>query len=301
MKPEKNQPLTGFLLAAGAFLTWGALPIYWSLLFHLPALTILGYRIIWSWAFVSLIILLSGRRDIFRSLLSDRRALLLTVLSGIIINTNWGIYIYTINSGRVMEASMGYYINPLVNALFGALFFGERLRRLQKAAILLVCAGVLYMVLGYGEVPVFALSLAVTFAVYGALHKFVRLGVLDGMFCEMSIAVLPACVYLLFCADSPPFFGQAPLMMLTVALSGPLTALPLMGFAAGVKRLSLTTVGVVQYLSPTITFLCGVFYFREPVSAELLLVFGCIWAGVLLYLFDGIAVQRLHRKRVARA
>lgn len=281
-------------------MTWGALPLYWSMLLHLPALTVLSYRICWSWLLVAVLLALSGRRGVIRQLVSDRRAFLFTVLSGIIVNVNWGLYIYAISLGKVMETSMGYYISPLMSALFGALCFGERLRRLQTAALLLVFAGVGYMVFGYGRTPFFALSLAVTFAIYGALHKFVKMGVLDGLFCEMSVAVLPACAYLLFFSAGVPFFSETPLMMLGIAASGPLTALPLMGFAAGVKRLNLTTVGVIQYISPTINFLCGVFYFKEPVNRDLMLVFFCIWAGILIYLADGLLWRRLYRKRIAR-
>ena len=297
MNLEKKEPVIGFLCAFGAFVTWGVLAIYWSFLFHLPALTILSYRILWSWVFVALIIALGQRWGAMRGVFGNRRALLLTVLSGVIINLNWGIYIYAITIGKVMEASMGYYMNPLVNAFFGALFFGERMRRLQKAAIFLAFVGVSYMVLGYGAFPVFAVSMALTFAAYGALHKFVKMGVFESMFCEMSVTVLPACAYLLLFSAGPSFLSEAPSMMLLIAVSGPITVLPLMGFAAAVKRLSLTTVGVIQYVSPTITFFCAVFYFKEPVNRELLTVFCFIWAGVALYLFDGLAYRRFIQKQ----
>lgn len=292
MNIDKKEPLTGFLLAFGAFATWGALAIYWSFLFHLPAITILAYRICWSWLLVLLFMLLGHRWGALSGIFANRRILLLTVLSGVIINTNWGIYIYSISIGKVMEASMGYYMNPLVNALFGALLFGERMRRLQKAAIVLALIGVSYMVIGYGRFPLFAVSMALTFAAYGALHKFVKMGVVESMFCEMSIAVLPAFFYLLYFSGGPAFFDEAPLMMALIAISGPITILPLMGFAAAVKRLNLTTVGIIQYVSPTITFFCAVFYFKEPVNKELITVFCFIWAGVLVYLFDGIVTHR---------
>lgn len=261
----------------------------------------LCHRIVWSWVFVALLLTLGRKWHLAARLFADKRALLFSAAAGLIVNLNWGMYIYAIGSGRVLEASMGYYINPLVSALLGALFFGERMRRWQKAAILLVLCGVGYMVFGYGEIPFFALGLAASFAVYGAIRKHVRAGVLDGMFCEMSVTLVPALIYL-WQMDSGPgfpgFFGESPDMMLIIAASGPLTALPLMGYAAGVKRLSLTTTGVVQYLSPTITFLIGVFYFREPVNRELLAVFGLVWAGVLLYLADGLYAQRQHFRRV---
>lgn len=298
MKQLKNQAASGFLFTAGAFVIWGFLPLYWSLLFHIPALGVLCHRIVWSWVFVAALLSLGRQWHLVGALFKDKRALLFTALSGLIVNTNWGLYIYAISSGRVLEASMGYYINPLVSALLGALIFGESMRRLQKAAILLVCIGVGYMVLGYGAVPVFALSLAVTFAAYGAIHKYLRMGVLDGLFCEMSVTLLPALFYLGYFNSGPSFFAESIPMMLIIVASGPLTALPLMGYAVGVKRLRLTTTGIIQYLAPTITFLVGVFYFREPVNGELLFVFGLVWAGVLLYLLDGLAFHRLHLKRV---
>lgn len=298
MYTPKNQTTIGFLCTLGAFMAWGSLPLYWGLLFHMPAITILCHRVIWSWIFVFTLITITGQWHIIHKLLSDRRMLFYVFICGCLINLNWGLYIYAISTGHVVEASMGYYMNPLMSAFAGAVFFSERMRNFQKAALLLTLSGVAYMIIGYGEIPYFAVALAASFAIYGAIHKLIKIGVLDSMFYEMSVSLIPASAYLLLFNTAPAFFSQSPSMMALIALSGPLTALPLMGFAAGVKRLNLTTTGIIQYVSPTLTFIIGVLYFKEPVNKELLIVFAFVWAGVALYLIDGLAHQHMYRKNL---
>ena len=292
MTPERREPLIGFLLCTASFVLWGTLTLYWSLLLHLPPVIVLCYRIIWSWFFVFLLVAAGRDWSAIRALFSSPRVFWLTVLSSLLINFNWGIYIYAISIGKVIEASLGSYICPLVSTLAGVFLFGERLRPLQALGILLAFSGVGYMVFGYGEVPYIALGLAGSFVIYGVLHKYLKMRVLESMLCEMSVAVLPALAYLVFFSQGKPFFSEPLYMMLIIMGAGPLTALPLMGFAASVKRLSLTTIGVIQYVSPSMTFSIGILYFKEPVNRELLLVFCFIWSGIAVYIADSLLFHR---------
>ncbi|MDR2869357.1 MAG: EamA family transporter RarD, partial [Deferribacteraceae bacterium] len=228
MQFSEKQTTLGFLSALGCFILWGSLPIYWNLLFHLPVLTILCYRVIWSWLFVALVISVTRQWATILRLLADKRTILLMLICGGFINFNWGMYIYTISAGHVMETSMGYYMNPLISAFAGAMFFNEHMSRLQKLAILLTLAGVIYMIAGYGRIPYFAIALAASFAIYGAVHKLIKVSVLESMFYEMSLSLLPALAFLLFFSHETSFWEQTPSMMGIIAISGPLTALPLM-------------------------------------------------------------------------
>ena len=289
-----GQARLSFIIVSLAFLTWGLLPVYWKQFSHIHPLGITSYRIFWSWIFVAAALTVTKQWDKAARIIHDGRCTLLLFTCGILIAANWGLYIFAITTGYIMESSLGYYINPLVNALFGAIFFGERLRALQKAAILFAIAGVSYMIFEYGRIPFYAISLAVTFAVYGAVHKLVKVDVLEGMFYEISILVIPALAILIYLNHSHglSFFQESLSVKALLALAGPLTTIPLMGFAFGVQRLTLTTVGVIQYISPTATFLLGVFYFREPMTVKFFVVFCLIWTGILMYLADGLIRTR---------
>ncbi|MDR0455050.1 MAG: EamA family transporter RarD [Deferribacteraceae bacterium] len=289
-----GQARTGFIIVLLAFLIWGMLPLYWKLFFHIPPLGITSYRVFWSWIFVVIAITVTGQWGKTAKILSDKRSVFLLYICGILIGINWGVYIFSISSGHVIESSMGYYINPLVNTLFGALFFGERMRGLQKTAIFLALSGVGYMIFEYGRIPFFAILLAVTFAMYGAVHKLVKSGALEGMFYEMSVLIIPALLFLFNMGNinGLSFFQEPLSTKIIIMLAGPFTAIPLMGFAFGVQRLTLTTVGIIQYASPTATFLLGIFYFKEPMPKEFLLVFCLIWLGILMYLTDRLIKNR---------
>jgi chloramphenicol-sensitive protein RarD len=190
---------------------------------------------------------------------------------------------------------MGYYINPLMNAVFGLLFFREHLRTLQKAAIAIVVAGVAYMVAGYGEIPLYAITLSISFSVYGAVHKILKVDIYEGMFFEMLVLALPALICLYITGTS--FFVENWTVKTLILLTGPVTILPLVGFAYGVQRLNLTTVGIIQYINPTATFILGILYFKEPFNLRLLTVFVFIWIGVFIYLFDAIIRARMLKLR----
>ncbi|MDR2884411.1 MAG: EamA family transporter RarD [Deferribacteraceae bacterium] len=291
IETQSNSALLGFLATFFSFLLWGILPIYWEKMFYLPFFGVASYRVIWSFIFISVVITATRQWGTVATIFKDKRAVLLLFVCGMLIAVNWSTYLLAISSAHIIESSMGYYINPLANALIGMIFFRERLRFLQKAAILLALIGVLYMVIGYGKVPYIALILAFSFAFYAAVHKLVKVSVLDGMFFEMLIILIPALSYVVIMSQSgvmPTFMAEPISMKVIIAMGGALTAIPLLGFAFGVQKLPLTTVGVIQYVSPTVTFLLGVFHFKEPISTEVLIVFSMIWVGVALYALDGV-------------
>ena len=297
---DSKQSVSGLLAVIFTFCLWGNLPLYWSLLFHIPNVAIVAYRVVFSWLFIVLLVSIRRQWPLIVAILHDKKRLLRFVLTALLINANWTLYVVGIATGHVMEASMGYYMNPLMNALCGAVFFKEGMRPLQKIALISTVIGVGYMIVGYGSIPFFAISLSLTFVAYGALHKLTKSGTTETMFFEMSYFLLPALGYLIWgiYTGQHSFFDQSISMMAIIACAGPLTMLPLMGFSYGVKRLRLTTVGIVQYLSPTATFILGILYFKEPLNKDMLVVFAFIWAGVAVYLLDALMQQRLRHSKI---
>ncbi|WP_461208732.1 EamA family transporter RarD [Desulfocurvus sp. DL9XJH121] len=289
----------GAASATLAFLLWGLLPVYWKCLGQVPALEILCHRIVWSLAFVALALAATRRFGELRAALASRRTVGILCLTSALVSVNWFTYIWAVNAGHVVEASLGYYINPLVNVVLGFMFLGERPGRVQVLAILLAAAGVSVQVLAHGQVPWIALLLAVSFGLYGLARKVVRVESLPGLFFETAALGLPAAIWLLHLGLT----GQGALGSQgtgTDALlvgAGVVTALPLAAFAHAARRLSLVTVGVFQYMAPTCMFLLGVFVYREPFSQAHLMTFLLIWAGIAVYTADGYA--RLRRLRTA--
>ncbi len=295
-----NKTLSGFLVTFLSFLAWGVLPVYWGEFFYMPPLVITCYRVIFAFVFVSAVTLVGRERGLLLEIWHDSRTVLLLFVCGILVGINWSIYMYAITSGNIMQASMGYYMNPLVSALFGIIFYKEALRPLQKLAIVTMLAGVIYMLTGYGQFPLYSVSIALSFALYGAVHKRVKIKVMHGMVFEMLVLIIPALVLINLYPHNTGFFNETPRMMLLLLLTGPFTALPLIGYAFGVQRLKLITVGVIQYVSPTATFIIGIFYFKETLSTQMLIVFCFIWTGVVSYIIDGIMQNKVQTAKYFR-
>jgi chloramphenicol-sensitive protein RarD len=290
-----NQAFIGFSVTLASFIFWGVIPVYWNYLFDIPPTIITSYRVIFSFLFVLIVVFFTGQRQSLSAIAKDRGALIQLILCGVFIGINWWIFIAAISRGHVLESSLGYYINPLMNALIGIIFFKEYLSVFQKIATLLMLIGVGFMVVSLGEVPVYGLTLALSFAIYGALHKVVKVNVMHGMFFEMLVLLIPALLCFIVIPERNNFFNETPSAMLLIVLAGPVTVVPLVGYAMGVKRLKLITVGVIQYSSPTVTFLLGIFFFKEPFSFGLFIVFAFIWLGVLIYIADGLIRGRAIR------
>lgn len=278
------------LYAVGAFFIWGLFPLYWKPLHDVPALQILCHRIVWSAVFVALILLLQRNWGWLADSVRDTRRLGIFALSSLLLSLNWLIYIWAVNDGRVVEASLGYFINPLVNVLLGRFFLGERLTRPQAGAVGLATLGVAWITLGVGSLPWVALSLAGTFGVYGLLRKQASLPSLEGLALETFLMLpLAAAALLWFEANGSGGFGHlGPTTDLLLVGGGVVTAIPLLLFASGARRLKLATVGLIQYLGPSIQLMLGVLLYQEPFGPERAVGFALIWSGLALYSGAGL-------------
>ncbi|TNC16386.1 EamA family transporter RarD [Methylobacterium terricola] len=279
----------GLIYALGAFLSWGlVVPVHFRLLDGVPAWGILAHRIVWSSLFIAL--LLAGLRLLRRGprmTLQRRHAVLL--LSALIIAGNWSLYLWAVQNGRMLDASLGYFINPLVNVALGALVLRETLRPMQLAAVALAALGVAAAVAAAGSLPWIALALALSFAVYGLIRKLVPIDPILGLGAE-TFALLPLALAYLAVAPAPP--GQGAGQWLLLILTGITTAVPLMWFAAAAARLKLSTIGLMQYIAPSCLMGLSVLVYGEALPPSRALVFGLIWAGLALYALDAARPRR---------
>ncbi|MCP4419476.1 MAG: EamA family transporter RarD [Chloroflexi bacterium] len=284
----------GMFFSIAAFSAWGLFPLYWKMLQHVPALEILSHRMAWSLVFVLALLLLRRRWDWLKTAVTNRRTLLLFIASSALLSLNWFVYIWGVNAGFIIETSLGYFINPLVSVLMGVFFLGERLRNGQWLAIALAAAGVVYLTIRYGELPWIALTLAGSFALYGLIRKTAPLGSLEGLSLETALMFLPALVYLIYLeAAGTAAFGHVDGVTTgLLGLAGMATAVPLLFFAAGARLIKLATVGILQYITPTIQFLIGVFIFHEPFTADRMVGFSIIWLALALYSLENIRHNR---------
>lgn len=280
----------GMVYAGGAYTLWGLLPLYWKALHDIPALEILAHRMVWALGVVFLILAYQRHWRWLPAALRDRRVLLTFTLSAVLLSVNWFIYIWAVNANHVVDASLGYFINPLVNVLLGVLFLKERLRFWQGIAIMFALTGVLALTVSYGVLPWIALTLAGSFGFYGLLRKTASLGSLEGLTLETLVVFLPALVYLLYReAIGTAAFGHTGMTtMLLLAASGIATATPLLLFAAGARRITLTLMGILQYIAPTMQFLLGLLVYHEPFSRAQLFGFSLIWLALGIYTVEGM-------------
>ncbi|MEB3288325.1 MAG: EamA family transporter RarD [Leptolyngbya sp.] len=280
-QPEPNRGILYALLAYG---TWGLLPAYWKLLGISPALEVLSHRMIWSAVFLGLILIVQGRWADLVALLRQPRRVGVLFLTASLLSFNWGLYIYGVNSNQVVEASLGYYINPLVTVLLGFVVLKERLHPLQWLAVALAAVGVGYFVVQFGTVPWIALGLAVSFAFYGLLRKTTPVAPLVGLAVE-TLLITPftlAFVGYLGITDQGHFGQTLPLTLLFMG-AGVATSLPLLWFNTAAKRLPLATLGFFQYLAPSLALLLGVLVYGEPFTPTHAVTFTCIWLALALY------------------
>lgn len=285
----------GVALGLAAYLVWGFFPIYFKQLAAVPPFEVLCHRIVWSVAFLLPLCALCGKGGELRTVLGDRRSLGLLAVTTLLIAGNWLVFIFAVTSGRILESSLGYFINPLVNALLGRLFLGERMRRAQRLAILLAAGGVLLRTAQVGAPPWIALFLAFSFGLYGLLRK--RAGAIDpivGLTVETALLALPAVAVLLFglAHGRGALPATDPSVNLLLPLSGAVTAIPLILFAAAAQRLRLTTVGFLQYITPTLHLLIAVLLYGEPFTLASLGAFALIWGGIALYTVDTLRSLR---------
>ncbi|RLA35972.1 MAG: EamA family transporter RarD [Gammaproteobacteria bacterium] len=287
-KVENDTPgeaRVGALYALGAFLIWSGVPLYFKLLATIPATEVLGHRVLWSLLFV--VALLAGRRHWsgVRAALIDRRLLGRLAFSSLLVSVNWLVFIWAIANDHLLDASLGYFINPLVNVVLGVLLLGERLRRMQWIAVLLALAGVANLVWQHGSLPWIALILAFTFAGYGLVRKQTRVDSLSALFIETLLLMPLAVIYLIYLdyGDAGHFMRVDATTNGLLMVAGVVTALPLLLFGGAARRLRLSTLGLLQYTVPTGHFLLAVFIFGEPFTPAHAVTFGAIWLALLLY------------------
>ena len=280
-----------------AFLLWGVFPLYWHLLKSVPAMEIIANRIIWAAVFVLAWLFFKHGNSWWRVVLAKPRVAGWLVVSSTFIAFNWGLYIWAVNAGHVVETSLGYFINPLVNVVFGVLFLHERLNPRQWAAIALAAAGVLWLTVHHDGLPWIALSLAFSFAIYGLIRKQVAVDAVPGLAMESVYLLLPAIAWMLWqLSQGTLHLGHDSMRIdLLLILGGGFTALPLIGFAYGARRIPFTLVGLLQYIAPTLQLLIGVWVFSEPFDRNQLIGFAGIWAALAIYALDGVYRSRRNR------
>jgi chloramphenicol-sensitive protein RarD len=296
-KPSTSQKesLSGVLFASSAFLIWGLSPIYWKALRDIPALEIIMHRVIWSCLFLVIVLVFIGCRTEFTTAVKKPRTFMILLPSTLLLGFNWFIYIWSVNNDHVLQASLGYFINPLINVLLGMVFLKERLRRLQTVSLILAGVAVLYLTLQYGEFPWIALSLAFAFGFYGLIRKVAPISSLVGLSVEMLLLSGPALAYILFLHAK----GVGALFRISVKIdlflmgSAFLTAFPLLLFILGTRRLNLSTIGFLQYIAPSCMFILGVFLFNEPLSSAQIFAFVLIWTALFIYSTDAARHYRL--------
>ena len=279
----------GILFSLGAYLMWGLIPLYWKQVQHVSSLEILAGRVIWSFLFTAAFILIIKQR---KHLLADIKALWgkqlqfwLLFIASLIISVNWGIYIWAVNNDHLLQASLGYYINPLISVLFGLLFFKESLSKATVIAVVIAAIGVGYQAILSGSIPWVSLTLALSFAFYGVIKKKIPLDATRGLAIE-TLFILPIAivgyVYLMQTTDIA-FLEMDLKTNLFLIGSGIITALPLVLFAKGAQKIPLYLMGFIQFLSPTMSLVIGIFIFKEPFTMTELFTFGCIWLAVIIF------------------
>lgn len=302
MKAE-NEQRTGLLYGFGAYGMWGLVPLFWPLLMPSGAIEILAHRMVWSLAVVAVALIALRRWSWMAELVRQPRKLGLTALAASVISVNWGLYIWSVNNGHVVEASLGYFINPLVTIALGVLVLGERLRRVQWAAVGVGLAAVVVLAVGYGRPPWISLALACSFATYGLIKKKLAMGGLESLTAETALLFLPALGYLLWLGmeGRSTFTSQGLGHSALLASTGLVTAIPLICFGAAAIRVPLSTLGLLQYLAPVFQFALGVVYFHEEMPPERWAGFGLVWVALLLLTWDALRTARRSRARLAGA
>ena len=295
MKPTRAPHEKSALIAGiAAFVTWGLVPVYWKLLRFIPAMEILAHRFVWTCLFMVLLLSWQRRWQEVLANLRSRRTALLCAGSGVAIAINWFFFIWAVNAGRVLETSLGYFMTPLVNVLFGAIFLRERLTRAQVISVLLASGAVCYLTFGFGRLPWVALTLCFSFGLYGLLRKVSGAAPIPGLFIETTVIVPFALGALLYLEQKRALhFGlAAPGLSFLLISTGIVTGVPLLWFAHAARHLRLTTLGFLQYLAPSCTFFLGIFVFHEPFRRAQMLTFALIWIALAIFTAEALTRWR---------
>lgn len=284
----------GILSGIAAYAMWGFFPIYWKLLHDVPALQLLGHRIGWSFLLLMGFIFVTRQWQDFRTAAFNLKVLGIYTVAGVLLSINWLIYVWGVNAGFIVETSLGYFINPLLSVLFGVFFLREKLRPMQWIPIVIAAIGVTYLTVTYGRLPWIALSLAVSFGLYGLVKKLSPLGSVYGLTLETGIVFPIALIYLIFVQvnGTGEFLHDGLTVDLLLIGGGIVTTIPLLMFASAAKQIPLNMIGVLQYFAPTIQFLIGVFIYKEPFDTTRLIGFGIVWLALIIFWVENIIARR---------
>jgi chloramphenicol-sensitive protein RarD len=282
-----NEFKRGILFAFAAYFLWGVLPIYWDLIHGFGAFEILAYRIVFSMIFMVLIVIISNKTKSFinnvNQLIKQPIQLIAIIAAGYVITINWGTFIWAVTNGHVLQSSLGYYINPLISILLAFIFLKERFNKFEWIAIILAFIGVLYMTFEIGEFPYVSLLLAFSFGLYGLIKKLVPIDAISSITIECIVTAPAGMIYLWYVIQQGHNSFGMNISSLWIVFSGAVTAIPLILFSAGAKRIPLSLTGFLQYIGPTLMFVLGVFVFKEPFDIHQFITFIFIWLGIIVY------------------
>ena len=284
----------GVWLGIGAYTAWGLFPIYWKWLHQVPALQLLAHRIVWSFLLLAVVLVVVRQWRAFRAGALHLRTIRIYFAAAMLLSVNWLTYVWAVNAGYIVETSLGYFINPLLSVLLGVIILHERLRRPQWIAVGLAAAGVVYLTLAYGSLPWIALTLAFSFGLYGLVKKLAPLGALHGLTLETGLLFAPMLLYLIFAEvrGEGAFLHTDGVSTLLLIGAGVVTVVPLLMFAAAVRLLPLSLMGILQYIAPTLQFLIGVLIFGEAVTPTQFIGFGLVWLAVLIFTTENFLTWR---------
>lgn len=287
----------GMIYALGAYILWGLFPIYWKWLHQVSSLQVIGHRIGWSFLILLFFILATRQFTAFRQTALNWRVLGIYFITACLIGINWLVYVWAVNANFIVEASLGYFINPLLSVLMGVFFLRERLRPFQWLPVTLAGLGVIYLSITYGRLPWIALSLAFSFSIYGLVKKLAPLSSLYGLTLETGILFIPAVVYLVY----TDFHGTGAFLHSNITTnllligSGAITSVTLLMFTAAAQKLPLSMIGIMEYIAPTLAFLLGVLIYKEPFDPKRLIGFGMVWIALVLFAAEGFLARRATR------
>jgi len=293
--PENRDTPQGLGFALTAYVLWGFLPLYMKLLSHIPPAEVVAHRVIWSLPIAATLLIILGRTGDIKTALTTPKMLAMGCITAALISINWGLYVWAITSGHALDAALGYYINPLFSVFLGAVLLGERLNKLQLAALALAFAAVVILTLEAGKLPWVAIALFVTWGFYALAKKSLPIGPNQGFLLEVMILTPPAIAYLIWLGPTGNFLGSTYDTWLLLGC-GVVTAVPLLIYANGAKLLRLSTIAILQYIAPTMIFLIGVFVFKEPFGGARMVAFPMIWIALALYSIAILRNMRAARK-----
>ena len=288
----------GFLAGLVAYTLWGIFPIYWKFLKHVNSFEIVFHRILWSFLFLIIILIFSNQlKDTF-SYLKNKIVLKYFFLSSMMIASNWFLYIWAVNSDKILETSLGYYMAPIFNVIFARILLKERMTRGKTLAFLLVVLGIINMMLGLNHLPWISITLAITFSYYGFLRKKAALGSIQGLFIETFIMGIPSVIYIVYllATHKSSFLSVNFTTDILLIMAGPTTAIPLITFAFAARNLQFITLGIMQYIAPTIAFFIGTFIYKEPFNLKYMITFIFIWLAIIVYMIDSYTLINQYKK-----